>query len=589
MKRILIILITALLVFVATLFSTGHYIENKIVQAADSTNAMIMADMKGDFETLLHMTSESVNSFLSGTFYCHYVRQDSCEIPVFTINDTDEREFPKWASASLHDFLEVNPYYDSAAFFLCDSICQKDKQYGYQANTDEGEVIFAQQKGSSQIQMSSTDFIFPETYKKLREKKSSLWALPAKGSSIDGKLVMYYVPVYCNDGRFFGVFAICLNADKIHEMIDNHLPYGKENSQMIICDKEGEIIASSPKEYERYRRTPNLYNVFLNKVEKVTRTDEGNIKSVFYQGREYYFYPCTIEPSGWSIYTFCSTNAVYKKVHEIRFMLIFTSLVGMLFMLICCGSIFFQVHRGVKAKVAMEQEAENAARMQMSILKERKFEDSAAGVELNSYILPAKSTGGDLYDYAKVGDKLVFCIGDVSGKGMPASLFMTQVVSLFRNAVRHTTVPEDIVGQINDVLSEYNPDSTFCTFFVAELEGTTLHFCNAGHNRPVIIHNSQKAEYLKVQSNLPIGYMEGFDFQSETVELQHGDSIFLYTDGVTEATSKEQQCYGDGRLLVALSHPSASEDAIKTVLDSVHMFVNGYVQSDDITMVHVKI
>jgi len=199
---------------------------------------------------------------------------------------------------------------------------------------------------------------------------------------------------------------------------------------------------------------------------------------------------------------------------------------------------------------------------------------------------PAKEAGGDLYDYVEKDGKLIFCIGDVSGKGMPAALFMTQVVSLFRSVVRSTAEPSEIASGINNVLASNNPDMTFCTFFVGVLTGDTLTWCNAGHNPPVLLTQGSAPQFLKVRPNLALGLMEDFPYTSETMEFTEGKSLLLYTDGVTEAKNQKHNEFTAERLLESLSRASA--DVINTVLDDVRSFVAGYEQSDDITLVHIS-
>ena len=212
-------------------------------------------------------------------------------------------------------------------------------------------------------------------------------------------------------------------------------------------------------------------------------------------------------------------------------------------------------------------------------------------LDMHGVLCPARTVGGDLFDFFIHDDKLFFCLGDVSGKGVPAALFMSATLHLFRNVGRHTDNPSKIVSAINEGLADGNEKDMFCTIFIGVLDLKTgiLNYCNAGHNAPIYITN-EKVQFLSVKPNIPAGAFAGFTFESETLQLTDGDAILLYTDGITEAENIQSRQYGDDALLRNASfHKQCDmQKLISFIHKSVLAFVGDAEQSDDITMLAIR-
>lgn len=213
-------------------------------------------------------------------------------------------------------------------------------------------------------------------------------------------------------------------------------------------------------------------------------------------------------------------------------------------------------------------------------------------IDLYAVLRPAKEVGGDLYDFFVNGDKLYFVIGDVSGKGVPASLLMAVTRSLFRSATSLCGAdPKEVVENINHSLSETNEANMFVTLFVGvlNLASGRLDYCNAGHNPPVIITGRQMT-FMKTIVNIPVGVFDGYPYQSSFCELQRGDSIFLYTDGVTEAQNTTNQLYGEEKLLLELkeSGKKAPQECVFDIVKSVTEFEEGGEPHDDVTILAIR-
>lgn len=243
-------------------------------------------------------------------------------------------------------------------------------------------------------------------------------------------------------------------------------------------------------------------------------------------------------------------------------------------------------------KASIESELNVANSIQMSMLP-NVFPDRE-GLDMYASMTPAKEVGGDLYGYLLKDDNLYFCLGDVSGKGVPASLFMAQVTRLFRTLANQQLSPSDICIHMNDALSgDENPTNMFVTLFVGMVDLTSGHlsFCNAGHNPPVIGGGEHHGDFLEMKPNFPIGVLPGLEFEGEEIESIKGRALFIYTDGLNEAENREHEQFGDERLLDILrnTHFDSARQVIETLAAEVEKHRDGADPNDDLTMMCLRI
>ena len=247
------------------------------------------------------------------------------------------------------------------------------------------------------------------------------------------------------------------------------------------------------------------------------------------------------------------------------------------------------------AKERIESELRIARDIQMSMVPNI-FPDRE-GLDLYATIAPAKEVGGDLYAYLLLGDMLYFCLGDVSGKGVPASLFMAQATRLFRTLATQHMMPADIANQMNEALTEDNEQGMFVTMFIglADLNSGKLDFCNAGHNSPLVIEPTPDgkpyARFMHMLPNAPIGMWPMLKFQGEVIDNIKGQRLFIYSDGLNEAEDGELQQFGNDRLKEILtSRPfENAKDLIETLREAVEEHRKGADPNDDLTMMCLEI
>lgn len=250
-----------------------------------------------------------------------------------------------------------------------------------------------------------------------------------------------------------------------------------------------------------------------------------------------------------------------------------------------------ELQRATAAKASMESELKIAHDIQMSMLpKDFPAFPERHDFDIYGSVMPAKAVGGDLYDFFIRDERLFFCIGDVSGKGVPASLLMAVTRYLFRNIAAYTQEPDQIAIALNDAVSSNNDAGMFVTLFLAVLDLRTgsLSYTNAGHNPPLLVGDGGVSA-LACDANIPVGVMTGFSFTAQHLQLRRGDTVFLYTDGLSEAENVSQQQFGIERVQqVARNAANQPQRLVEAMTAAVSMFVGQAEQSDDLTMLVVK-
>ena len=245
-------------------------------------------------------------------------------------------------------------------------------------------------------------------------------------------------------------------------------------------------------------------------------------------------------------------------------------------------------------KASIESDLRIASSIQMGMLPEKfPTKDDRDDVQLYASLTPAKEVGGDLFDFYFRDEKLFFCIGDVSGKGVPASLFMAVTRSTFRTVSAHETMPDRIVMTMNKTIADMNKTHMFVTLFVGVLDLPTgrLHYCNAGHDAPLLV--GAGVGELPCDANIPVGFMPTWKYSLQEAKIFTGTTILLFTDGLTEAMDANYAQFQMERVndvaFQALSQQQQEpQQLIARMSQAVHEFVGDAEQSDDLTMMAIQ-
>ncbi len=245
-------------------------------------------------------------------------------------------------------------------------------------------------------------------------------------------------------------------------------------------------------------------------------------------------------------------------------------------------------------KASIERDLKVASDIQMGMLPEKfPSRDDRDDVQLYASLTPAKQVGGDLFDFYFRDEKLFFCIGDVSGKGVPASLFMALTRSAFRTVSAHESMPGRIVTTMNKTIADMNKQFMFVTLFVGVLDLPTgrLHYCNAGHDAPLLV--GAGVGRLPCIPNVPVGFFPAWDYVPQEAQIFTGTTIFLFTDGLTEAMDADQNQFQMERVNDVASQALSNQQQeprqlIARMTEAVHKFVGDAEQSDDLTMMAIQ-
>ena len=233
-------------------------------------------------------------------------------------------------------------------------------------------------------------------------------------------------------------------------------------------------------------------------------------------------------------------------------------------------------------KCRREAEMNIAGKIQQGLLPDERFQKQ--NIRLRAVMIPAQDVGGDFYDYFCLeNDLLCTVIADVSGKGISAALFMASAITVVRQYAKLGYTPSEILFHTNNTLCSSNPEQMFLTLFVGIYNSRNGKFtyANAGHNPPYLI--SDRTRSLDDAEGTAIGFFEDEVYEERSIDLKEGDTVFLYTDGVNEAVSKDRKFFGLGRLEQILEKKN-QEQCVESVLNGVKNFAQGALQSDDITM-----
>lgn len=422
---------------------------------------------------------------------------------------------------------------------------------GHQAGCD---TLVAKQVGSAEH-----DYFQMEWYRSGLAAEKGVWSNPYY-DNVGGMSYMmsYAVPIHDENGEVVGVIGADITLDTLAGIVRSIKPY--PHSFCTLTAGDGTVLVAAP------ASPKGRYKIF---TEEIDGTDMIMTVIIPY-------------------------SDMYGRLWQSTIFFVFMALTGIL-------SVFFISYRSLQnlwklnevriKEQHIEDELAIARDIQQSLLPTGASASSIPKVDVCGLQIPARFVGGDLYDYYVRGNKLFFCIGDVSGKGVPAALLMAISHSLFRTLSAHDESPESIMKSFNAAINDNNSDMMFITMFlgILDMETGTVRYCNAGHNPPIIIRNGQ-TEFLATKPSLLLGVEPDATYTSHTLDLAPGDSLFLYTDGLTEAENVRKELFGEERTLKVAAgfRKLTAEEQVKQMREAMQLFVDHAEQSDDLTLLVVR-
>ena len=413
------------------------------------------------------------------------------------------------------------------------------------------------------------DYFEREWYKGAVQSTEGYWSTPYRDDDFDEPIYTYSKVMRDEEGKLICVIGIDFSLNWIHNLLEHFKPF--EEAVFMLYGSNGTLLAMS----------------------------NGAPANGF--GNSWIITSKTLQPINIKMVT-----AVPKR-HIIQSLRLGTLLPFGVFVLgiLVVGLLIRRITRDEQVNARLEtekkvlsHELEIAHDIQMGILKDENEKQKAQGngdIELQTLLVPMREVGGDLFDFHREGDELWFIIGDVSGKGIPAAIFMSAAVNLFRAAGVRATSPKEIMEEMNAILSENNPSLTFVTAFIGCLHIPTgeLLFCNAGHCAPLIKHKlsavnqhsavsiqPSEVRCLQIEPNIPLGYDGRYCFVEQGCMLGEGDTLVLYTDGVTEARNERREMLGLKRWSDIVAKNEDLPNAIKH-------FIGQAEPTDDITLMTI--
>ena len=458
-------------------------------------------------------------------------------------------------------------------------------------------------------------------------------------------IISYCKPLKNMGGEYVGTIAVDLSLSWLSQTISAVKPY--PHSYSIMTGRGGTYFVhpdTTKLLYESiFTETLEREDTARTALGHAMQRGEEGMRQLCFDGEDCYVFYKPLSTTGWSVAIVCPESDIFGGFNQLRRVIMIIVIIGLLLMLYIFSRI---IRRELKPLSQLAQQAETIAsgqfdqtlpeskrtdeigklshsfrNMQKSLvtyieeLKETTAQKASIDSELHvakniqMAMLPkifppyperndidvfgqldsAKEVGGDLFDFFIRDEKLFFCIGDVSGKGVPASLVMAVTRAQFRTIAAHEAMPDRIVTELNDAMAEGNDSNMFVTLFVGALDMPTgrMRYCNAGHDAPILIGSG--AGLLPCDSNLPVGIMAGWKFTGQETTIDPHTTIFLYTDGLTEAMNSEFEQFQEERIFNVIKNtPNTPRQLIMAMTDAVHQFVGDAEQSDDLTMLALQ-
>ncbi len=533
-----------------------------------------------------------IHSYVDGQLQCveeiaySLMWADNRDYAVCSLTDADTED---GMFVFLENVLNIHPN-------LCGIAIGLEPEYAQNLQGEYGFAVYVTNVSGRNERLrlgEINDYRHKEWYAKAFALDAPYWSLPFRESNMGHVVTCFSLPLHDRQGHKVGVLAIDINTEAFRQKCNEIMPFA--NAEVTLVDREFRYISHPDTALLLCNVTDYNANQW-NVTNKKTMTSEGKGRVDVGKGRgKAFFYFDTIDRTGWIIGIQCPKTEVYSIVNAMRRNTTLIAIISVVVMIFSFVYLFRRLQKVSNFKATIDKELKIASDIQMSMTpKDLSSASDSDNMNVYGLLHPARDVGGDLYDYFLKNNCLYFCIGDVSGKGIPASLFMSATHYLFRSMAESFDDVAYSVAAMNRSLSVNNERLMFVTFFFGRLNLLTgkLDYCNAGHNAPILIskNNENKARFINADAGIALGVWEEFNFSSQSLQMQDGDSLLLYTDGVTEAMNvKNEELGNDETLACVAQHTGETPSSIvNALLERIHKHTVNAVQSDDITMLCIR-
>ncbi len=445
--------------------------------------------------------------------------------------------------------------------------------------------------------LATDEYNYPskEWFREPLERDGGYWSEPyVDDGGGDMLMTTYSYPIKDLKGKTAAVLTADISLGWLSGLVRADQVY--PNAINIMISREGSFMVSPVEELIMQRKVGEVVgmmkdSVRFKEVGRAMMSGETGSLPVWFRGKDCYVYYAPVERTGWSMGILIPDQDIYGASRRIRWIVRLLQLLGLVMLALILRSFVINQSRYNELnerRKKMEGELSVARGIQMSMVPKvfPPFPERH-DIDLAAAIVPAKEVGGDLYDFFIRDGRLFFCIGDVSGKGVPASLVMAVTRTTFRNLSAQEDSPGRIISGMNDNLSAMNENNMFVTFFCGVLDLSTglLRYCNAGHNPPRVLTDAIRE--LPVKPNLALGVLRGMPYEEQEILLCPDDAVFLYTDGLTEAENAFHEQFGEEKMEAALHGRKSAMDHLTAIEQQVALFVGDAPRSDDLTMLFI--
>ena len=450
---------------------------------------------------------------------------------------------------------------------------------------------------TKQMAGANHDYTQREFYQEAVENNTMKWSDPYFDTLASGQQVTTFaMPMTDNKGKTIAAFGIDLSTKGIIDTLNTR--HNDPSTFFLLLTEDGRLISQPDSVHTQNSDVAAVVNMINDSTYERKTSSTGHTKIITFNDKElgkgYAYYAFMRGQPHWQLVMVCYDNEVFSKLKTLRrnFLLLMLGVFSLLgFILYRFNHYVKRLHESKLNKERTDSQLRIAQEIQSEMLP--LYDINRPDIEVSGKQITAQEVGGDLYDYFIRDEKLFFCIGDVSGKGVPSSLVMAVVHSLFHSMSQHVSNPVRIMEAINETACEGNETNMFVTLFIGVLDLPTgrLRYCNAGHDAPLLISNDVKP--LPVNANLPIGLFDDVKYVQQQAQLTDGTTMFLYTDGLTEANNPERKLFGLTRVIEAANSiqqqgNTQPKQVMEAMLNTVHQFAQGAEQSDDLTMLTLQ-
>ncbi|BAF71826.1 conserved hypothetical protein [Sulfurovum sp. NBC37-1] len=431
------------------------------------------------------------------------------------------------------------------------------------------------------------DYLHQNWYTKVRESKKGEWSKPYFDEG-GGEVFMstFSYPMLDKYDHFSGVITADIKIDVLSLKIQK-MTFSKEHF-VFVLDKNG-FLLSHPDDKYAMKQTAITYaknvhsETLLNAIPHILETDRG-IYTVNIGDEEFTLYYATMPYSDFKIMTFLNNAVLYRSLFELKQKLVVIVIIDILLILLMIFIILKQFKKDIVKKTKLRNDLELAKKIQMSFLPVHKDVETDR-FEIHLYLKAAKKVGGDLYGYKELDKSIIFYVGDVSGKGIPAALFMMATQILLKNAIDTTDDPAEIITLTNSKLLEMSSNGMFVTLLVIkyDFKTHTLTYCNAGH--PGFIVKTDRLFSPISTIHPPVNTFSNTVYDNNVLTMKDPFQLICFTDGVTEAENSKHEMFGIERVAKSLER----EFSLKYLLENINRFIKSNVANDDITMLICRI